>query len=73
MEDGNADNDPLFVFRSLIQSFKIQLLKNSPTFDELNEMEQARLSLKKREHTFKQAFSEPSPSLFLKHSNNPRG
>ena len=53
MMDGNTDNDPLFVFGTLIQSFKIQLLKNSPTFDELNEMEQVRLSLKQREHAFK--------------------
>ena len=65
MKDGNADNDPLFVFRNFDPAFKIQLLKNSPTFDELNEMEQARLSLKQREHTFKLTFSEPSPSLLL--------
>ena len=63
----------LFLFSgTLIQSFKIQLLKNSPTFDELNKMEQARLSLKQREHTFKLTFSEPSPSLLLKLPNNPR-
>ena len=29
------------------------------------------LSLKQREHTFKLAFSEPSPSLLLKLPNNP--
>ena len=46
----------------MIQSFRIQPLKNSPTFDELNKMEQARLSLKQRERTFKLTFSEPSPS-----------
>ena len=50
----------------MIQSFKIQPLKNSPTFDELNKMDQARLSLKQRERTFKLTFSEPSPSLLLK-------
>ena len=34
-------------------------------------MEQARLSLKQREHTFKLTFSEPSLSLLLKLPNNP--
>ena len=39
------------------------------TFEELNKMEQARLSLKQREHTFKLTFSEPS--LLLKLPNIP--
>ena len=39
-------------FWTLIQSFRIQLQKNSPTFDELNEMEHTRYSLKQREFSF---------------------
>ena len=39
------------------------------TFEELNKIEQARLSLTSREHTFKLTFSEPS--LLLKLSNIP--
>ena len=36
-------DQPSFFFSwTLIQSFNIQLLKNSPTFDELNKMEKAR-------------------------------
>ena len=34
-----------------MQSFRIQLQKYSPTFDELNEMEYARLSLRQRKFT----------------------
>ena len=33
----------VFFSQTLIQSFSIQFQKNSPTFDELNEMEYARL------------------------------
>ena len=36
----------------LMQSMRIQLQKNSPTFDELRRMEYARCSLKAHEHTF---------------------
>ena len=39
-----------------MQSFRIQLQRNSPTFDELNEMEYARLSLKQREFTKNDVF-----------------
>ena len=43
----------LFLFsRTSGQSFRIQLYKNLPTFDELNEMEWGRESLKQRELTF---------------------
>ena len=36
---------------TLIESFRIHLQKKLPTFGELNEMEQARLSLRQREFT----------------------
>ena len=37
---GREQQTTLFLFsRTLIQSFRIQLQKNLPTFDELNEME----------------------------------
>ena len=41
-----------FVSYNLTQSFRIQLQKNLPTFDELNEMEQTRLSFRQSEFTF---------------------
>ena len=43
--------------------------KNLLTFDELNEMEQARLSLRQRDFTFYVTFSLLSPSLLLKLPN----
>ena len=45
-----------FFFWSLIQSFRVQLQKKSPTFDELIEMEYTRLSLKPREHFLTEVF-----------------
>ena len=39
-------------FWTLKQYFRIQLQKNSPASDELNDMEYAQLSLKQREHAF---------------------
>ena len=36
---GTQDNNFLFFSRTLIQSFRIQLQKHLPTFDEVNEME----------------------------------
>ena len=39
VEDGNKDNNFLFFSRTLLWSFRIQLQKELPTFDELNEME----------------------------------
>ena len=45
------DNDLLFLFLNWIQSVRTQFQKNYPTFDEMNEMEYARLNLKQREHT----------------------
>ena len=40
VEDGNKKTKTFFFFSStLMQSFRIQLQKNLPTFDELNEME----------------------------------
>ena len=41
---------------TLTQSFSIQLQKNLPTLDELNEMELAWLTLRQREFTFKWRF-----------------
>ena len=43
----------LFFFSwTLIQSFRIQLQKHLPTFDELNEIKKLRLSLRQRKFTF---------------------
>ena len=36
---GRQDNNFLFFSRTLIQSFRIQLQKHLPTFDEVDEME----------------------------------
>ena len=45
-----------FFFWSLIQSFRVQLQKKSPTFDELIEMEYTRLSLKPRQQFLTEVF-----------------
>ena len=49
--ENRSNNFRALFLGTLIQSFRIQLQKKLPTFDELNEMELARLSLRQRKFT----------------------
>ena len=56
-----------FLFLNVVYTvFLIQLQKHLPTIDELNEMVQARESLKQHEFAFQVMFSLPLPPWFLK-------
>ena len=60
------DNNFLVLFLNFEQSFRIPLHKNLAAFDELDEMEEAQLSLKQCKFTFYVMFLYRLPSSLLK-------